>query len=385
MVNFDTGLFGKIKQPPVLPPTTNFPTDDTQANKVAAGSLGRAAGAAPPPQPSPLDNGPASPEYQAIVASVLSFMPAMSDDATDVLLAEATMKMQKLEAKSDNDQVTTDTDKKRDALAAKEEKIKESEQKIQDALSKTQGESIWDKVKIAFEAIGSVLACVIGAALVLTGAGAALGLLMIAGGVLGLVMTADAITTAVTGESFAQRAFPNDPKAQMGFEIGMACLGVVIAVAGLAAGISAFSAAADVVEVADAAVEAGTQTPEQIESAVNAGEEAGQEVANSAQQTAKTAEVASNAVNAATTLGQAGGDVYYDVMNYEATNENADAKDLQADAKRMEAVVQMLDGLLDIVMQHMKSHIQQWDGALDSITSAMDDRNQSLMRAKLGI
>jgi t-SNARE complex subunit (syntaxin) len=72
-------------------------------------------------------------------------------------------------------------------------------------------------------------------------------------------------------------------------------------------------------------------------------------------------------------------------MNYEATNDLADAKDLQADAKRMEALMQSLDGLLDMAMQHMKQHMAQWDNVLDAIVGAMNDRNQSVMRAKLGI
>jgi hypothetical protein len=34
-------------------------------------------------------------------------------------------------------------------------------------------------------------------------------------------------------------------------------------------------------------------------------------------------------------------------------------------------------------MMHLKSHMQAWDGALESITSAMDHRNESIIRAKI--
>jgi hypothetical protein len=353
------------------PPSTDKAKDSgspSTPTPIGPGSAGYS-GPTPPVQ-SPAASASTSPEYQAIVSSILAFMPAMSDDDIDVMLAAATMKMKKLEAQSDNDQVQTDSDKKRDALGAKEESLKESVQKIQDAISKQENQSIWDKIKIGFEALGAVLSIAVGILLCATGIGAVAGGLMIAAGVVGVIMTIDAICQQTTGLGIAgncardadrRAGRPDDPsyyaKCDMGFEIGMAVVAVALAVAGICTGVGLINAGADVAKMA--------------------------EFSDTALKMARIAETANTIYSAASTVGESATDIYFAVNAYQTTNEQADAKDLQADAKRMEAVIQQLDGLIDIAMQHMKNHMAQWNGVLDSITSAMNDRNQMLIRAKL--
>src|SRR3984893_2481512 len=139
--------------------TVNDKPSNTQ--QVGSGTVGQN-GPTPPVQQTGANGGaPATAAYAAILAPIVAITPSISDDAIDIMLAAATMKMKKLEAQSDNDQVTTDSDKKRDAMAVKEEKLKEAVKKIEDAIYKAEHQSIWDKIKCAFEAIGAALAMVV--------------------------------------------------------------------------------------------------------------------------------------------------------------------------------------------------------------------------------
>jgi transloator len=360
-----------------------------------------------------------TPEYAAITASVLATIgsgpAAMSSDAIDVILAEVTMKMKQLESTSDNDKVTTDTDSQRAAMEAKIEKLKEATKKIEDAIYQAQHESIWDKIKIAFEALGAVLAIVVGAILIATGVGAVAGGLLIAAGVVGVVMTIDDIVKQCTPDhlgimgSIVKSCGGSEEqaeKADMGFEIALAVAAVLLSVASIAEG--GFGMVTSLMNLAKAGEAAGeatatvVTTAEKIESITEDGmsvantaekvasdTEEAESVANDAQEEANAGakfatrvQSVSNWINAGNSVVTAGGDIYAGVLQYDSTMDQAGAKKLQADAKMMDAISQDLDAIIQLALNMMKQHMDAWDNCFDAITSRMNDHGKDMATHK---
>lgn len=293
------------------------------------------------------------PAYGALMASIAVMIPEITGEVLELALVEITAEMKKIEEASQKDQINIDSEKKRQALEEKKAKIEEALKKIEDAIEKEKHASIWDKIKMAFQALGALIAIAVGIAL--TALGVPVGPLLIGIGVVALVMVIDSVVKTETGkgigahivggfaELFGHPMSDEDlAKVDMGFSIAMAVVGLIMAVAAFFVPGGQASAAATL------------------------------------------AQSVSTIATAALQIGTAVGDVTAGVMKFEATNLQADAKKLQADALKKEAFIALIDEYIDQALSRLMNASQRFDALLDSIVDAIVDRAESLAKAKFG-
>lgn len=366
-------------------------TNPTQGTGPATGSgTTKQTGAVPDPTPSnPVSHLGAS----AFLESLASLMPNATAENVDIAMAEVVALMKDFQAKSDKETITSEQGSKHAALMEKAEKLQEASKKILDAIYKEEHASIWDKIKLAFEALGAILAIVLGAILIATGVGAVAGGLLIAAGVVGLIMVIDEGVKMATGLGIAgniAKATGSSPedcaKADMGFEISMAIIGIILSIATLVEGGGGFMAIVGTLSKLAStakAVETGAEVAsEGVEIASTA-----TEVATAAAKTGSDfltkAQTIGNVVGTVNSVGTAIVGVATSAVNYEATILKADAKDLQAKAKEMEALIQNLDDLIDGALTRLMQSSKRFDDMLDGITSALKDKGDTMSHAKL--
>jgi len=367
-------------------------TDPTQQTNQTTGSGAIGQNGPTPPIDGNGQAAPSTPVYAAMMASLLAIMPQMSDDQQEVVLAMVTDKMKDMEAKSDKDQISVDSDKKKAALAEKEGKLHEASKKIEKAIWDRDHQSIWDKIKSIFMAIASALMVVIGALLAPFTAGAST-VLIVAGIVClaaSVVMAVNDITMAATGLGIAgnldKLVHPNDPsswaKADMGFTIA-------VMIVGLAASIPNMLDGAGEIEFAAIGARLGDLLGKTAETAAR-GEKMAEMIAEALDVSTKTitdavkfTKVADSALQVTAAVGDATMSVVSGVYQYDATNENADAKKLQGEAKAKQALMQQLDDFIDLALSHLMAASNRWNDMLDGITDAMKDKQDTLQHAKL--
>lgn len=287
------------------------------------------------------------PSYGAVISSLTQMMPQMSGEMLDVMLLEITTKMKELEENSQKDKVKVDQEAKRSALAEKHDKLKEAETKIKEAIEKERNASIWDKIKMAFQAIGAALAMLVGAILIATGAGTAAGIALMAVGAVGLIMVADQITRMETGMGIAGNiakaagASPEEiAKADMGFGITMAALGIIGSVV--------------------AFFIPGNQ--------VNA-------IATMAQ---SIATITTGVLGVAT----AAGDITTGVIRYDAAKMQAEGQRLQGEGKETEAWLKQLDDFIDQALQRLIGASDRFAAMLDGLMESINDTARTVAKAK---
>ena len=342
----------------------------------------------------------------AVLDSMHSFMPAISEDEMSVMLAVVTAKMREMQSKTDQDQINTDSLGKEAALSEKGKKLEDAAKKQKDAIYKQEHMSIWDKIKAFFEAIFSVIAMVLGALLVATGIGSSLGMALLVGGTVGLVMAINDITIQFTGLGIAgnldKLVHPNDPsswaKADMGFGIALAVAGIIACFVdpegieavgdGIAEGI------ANVAKMGEEAASLGEEgagivdTLKTIVSAVKSSLGELKEARQLAMEGSDIAETVNKLASVATRLQQvesvtmAVGNVVEGGFKMEVANLQSDAKSLQAKAKEMEALMQGFDMMIDLAIQKLQASGDRWAKMLESISEGMNQRSHTLSHAK---
>lgn len=395
-----------INQPGLQPPLdTHAPSNvKTGVPATGLGTTGQV-GSVPDSEPA---FGTSPPGTNALMQSLVALMPSISADAVDVAMAEVVALMKDFQSKSDKEGITAQQGAKHAALMEKQDKLNEASKKILDAIYKEEHASIWDKIKMAFEALGAILAIVLGAILIATGVGAVAGGLLIAAGVVGLIMVIDEVVKATSPDHLgiagsiakATGSSPEDcAKADMGFEISMAIIGILLAVATLVEGGGGFVAIAGTLsklaetakavdEFAETAVEVeevvatGTEVAETSSEMAETAETA-ETVAKTANETLSKAQTIGNYVSTATTVGTAIISVGTAAVNYEATTLRADAKDLSAKAKEMEALIQIMDDLIDGALTRLMASTKRFDDMLDGIMSGIKDKADTMSHAKL--
>jgi hypothetical protein len=300
--------------------------------------------------------------YSAVMSSIQAMLVGTPAADTEVLLIQIAVEMKKAEDTNQKEKIKVDQEAKRTALTEKETKLKEATEKIEKAISDRENASIWDKIKMAFEFLGAILMAVVGAILIATGAGVAIGAMMIAGAVVSLIMAVDSVVQQTTGMGIAgnmayavakgegkseKEAKEAAGKADMGFRISMAIIGLALAIGG---GVAAFKA------------------PMQVATAA-------QQVASTI---AKAASVADNVTNVATGAS----DIAAGVHRYNASTADAEANQLKADGKDMEAMMKQLDDFIDQALQRLIAASDRFNAILDTITDSIQDHSNTLSRAK---
>lgn len=306
------------------------------------------------------ENGPTpdagqQPGYTALLKSLGSMMPQITGEMVELFLAEISAKMKDIEEQAQTDKFTSDQEAKRASIAEKRAKLDEADKKIQEAIDARNSANIFDIIKMVFQAIGAALMAVLGA--LLAPVCPVLGGLMIAAAVVAVVMLVDAAVQKGTGMGIAgnlhKLANPNATpeecaKADMGFRIGMAIVGLALA-------------------IATAAVSGGSTIAAQLATLSS---------------TVATFKSIATGINTGIAIGTAVGDGVTAGIRADASMKDAEAKKLQASGKDMEALMQMLDEMIDMALSRLIAASNRFNDILDAITEMAEDKSKSLSNAK---
>lgn len=322
---------------------TSVATTETN-NEKAVGQGTGAGNTGPVPQPGMFQ----AAAYGALMQSMMALMPAMSNEDSSVKLMEATTLMKQIVETSEKDKIATDQEKKRTAIGEKTAKLEEAAKKIEESRRMRESGSIWDKIKLAFQAIAAVFMMILGAVLSAIPGFQAVGALMIAAGVISLVMMIDAAVKQATGlgiaGNLAKLAQPDNPdawaKADMGF-------GISLAIVGLAAAVATFF------------------VPGGQASAI-----------------ATMAQAVGSIVNGVIAGATAVGDITAGSMRYEASKRESEAKTLQAEGKEFAALLSQLDDIIDQALARLMAASDRFGAMMDALTEAMQDTGNSVSRAR---
>lgn len=291
--------------------------------------------------------------YAQLMASLGSMMPLQKNPDSEILLADAMAKMKDIEENANTEKYKNDQEAKRSSLAEKKAKMDEADRKIQEAQDAMKNGNIFAILKMIFQAIAAALSVVLGALLV--GVCPVLGGLMIAAGVVGIIMMVDAavqqgtgmgimgnIAMAVTGDEKVAR------EADMAFRLTMAAVGLILAVAMIAAG--------RVDSIVDQLAQLSTKVDQFRQIATG--------------------------ITAAINIGTAVGDSAQAGVNVKAAENQSDARKLQASAKEIQAALAQLDDFIDIALSRLIAVMNRFNDMLDSLTDMINDKAQSLSNAK---
>lgn len=401
----------------------------TDATTLTTGT-GQIAGVHTAPDPAGLTH------LSAMMASIASIMPKLSDDEIQVLTESITQKMKDTIDKSQMDKVKNDQEKQHSALLAKEKKLQEAEKKINDAIDAQKHASIWDKIKLAFEYLGAILAMVAGVFALLSSAvtgpaGAVAGVLLITSGLMMLTLAIDDTVSQATAKdgqpgmgmfglmckAIAKSEGKTDAEAEeigkkgeMGFKIGLMAIAIITGAVGMF--LNPTAAVSDAEEI-------GVMTEETEQDMQDLGTtvQDGVDMSNSLQDTESSltdvsdVEEASTSVSNASSgwrmqiaesivergqgierglkiadnlsnVGSATQQIGSSTLEYQASDDQAAAKTAQAEAKELQALGKFLDGMIDMAIQNLKHNGDRFNAILDSVTDAIKDRSDTMSQAK---
>lgn len=297
----------------------------------------------------------------SIMESMHQFMPEISGDEQDIILAEVQAKMKDIVGKTDNEEVKNKSEAREKQLEERKKKLDDAEKKLQDMIKLQNSGDIFDKIKLAFEILAALILTAIvtiGTLGAGTGAGLAIGVALIVGAVAGDVMAVNDVVKKETGLGIAgnidKAIHPNDPdswaKADQGFEFALMGLAAVGMIVGLATGVGE------------------EQFAQMLPKLINR---------------AADLERATNFVNVGATVGTVLGDVGSAATSYQTTEIQAQTKKDQARAKEMLAMMKNIDEMIDLAIKRLQADGDRWAKMLDTVTSSMQDRSETVGKAKL--
>lgn len=366
-------------------PSTQFTPEiqfDPKTPSTGAGAIGESGEAPPAPQPQTVADA---------LASLSSFMSGGAGVDVDVLLVQIAVAMRDAESATQKEKIETDSKSKELQLKEKQDKLDEAQKKMDEAEAKRKSASIWDKIKLAFEWIGAAIAAALAVVMIATGVGAVVGAALLVAAVAAIVMAVDSTVQMATGMGIAgnlayidakargqtdEQAKDYAAKADMGFRISMAVIGIVATiVAGGAGSAGAFKAAVDAGRAASG-----------IKDTIMAAKTAFFEVLRTANQAlTQTAQMARKGLEIATavnSLGTAATNAGSTVTRSQATEASGEAKRLEGKAKENEAIIQMLDDLIDQALSRLMASSDRFNAILDDIVESMNDRGNTMSKAR---
>jgi hypothetical protein len=293
--------------------------------------------------------------YNAVMDSIAVLMSHVSAEDQKVLLARLVAKLQKTQDNISETKIRADTETRTAAYEKQREQYEASAKKISEASHHDSGPFGW--VKAAFQMLASTIAIGVGTLMIATGVGAPLGALMIAAGVVGMIMAIDSMVkmsskdgTGIMGSIVLEITHDKEQaaKADLGFGIGMAAVGIIMAIAMF------FVPGGQAVAVENAMMAAQTL-----------------------QKAQSIAQNVATFTNAAATIGGSAAGVAEGVENYEAAKLNAGAMTNKSDAKKLDAIIAQLDELITQLLSLMQQAATNLNGSLDSLTDAMQDEGKS--------
>lgn len=333
--------------------------DGTQTTAATGqGLTGVKPGEAPPTQT--LEQG------NAVTLSLNAFMTTSGSNVdTTVLLVQVAVAMRDTEALGQTNKINSDMEAKKNQAREKQEKLEEAQKKMDEAEEKKKSGSLIDKIKLAFAWIGAALAVATAAIMFATGVFAPVGAMLIVAAVVAITMAVDATVAATNDKGLGiagslrymdmkaqgkteEEAMESAQKADMGFRIALAVVGVGAAIASGGASMTGAARA-----IASTVSEAG-----------------------------KMARVALSISEASASVASAGVDAGRTVVTYQETTLRADAKNLQGEGKKDEAIMQMLDEAIDQALSRLMAVGDSFNAMLDSIMDSVRDRGNTMAKAQ---
>ncbi len=347
--------------------------------------------------PSPGKTGE-KPDMSNALKSLAAFMSGNAAIDVDVLLVQVAVAMRDTEATTQKSKINTDQETKKAQMREKEHKLEESAKKLE----KQQNGSIWEKIKLAFEWLGAMLAVALAVIAAVASLGGATALIVAAIAAVALVI--DSTVQQATGQGImgnivlaAGGTKEQAAQADMGFKIAVAVIGITGAISGTGLGKAVKDIASSILDSAMSAI--GKAIPALAKTgadAVTKGADAAAKTAstlastaddalNAAKLVAKEAIVAQKMVNTGATANaalSATSTVVDTGVKTVAADLRADAKRLEAKAKSDEAFMQGLDDMIDQALSRLMASSDRFNAILDEITAAMSDRGNTLSRAR---
>ena len=267
----------------------------------------------------------------------------------EVLVASVLDKMQGTQEAVEKNKVNLTQAKQKGALQDKAIKQEEAIRKQEEAEKKQKGLSIWQKISLAFQWIAATISLVAGIILMAlpTGATQAVGAFMIAAAMVQFAMAIDATVQAATGRSIAghaAEALGADEDTIMKVDIAMKVVGAVVGIVMAVASFFIPGAQAGSVGAFVQAISAITSAIIQI--------------------------------------GSSAGSIAAGAVSYTASQDAAQAKELQADAADLDAFIQLLSQIIDQLLAILTKAGEQFADALDGTVSSMNERADTLSRTK---
>jgi len=295
---------------------------------------------------------PAELAFMTVLASLDAFAPKVSQDDLEILLAEIESKLKDTETRSDIGRIDIDSAFKEAALAAKKKQLDDAQQKLQEAESAAQGVSIWDKIKLAFQAFAAVLTMAVGVVLCATGAGGPAGALLLAAGALQLMGVVNSIMQQTEGHGILGELV----KALGGSDTQAADADIAftayVAVASLVIGVtSGYGLYAGMIDLATLS--------------------------------SQVSEIIATTTQAVTGILTGIGDGVASGFTYQATVDRAQAKTDQGDAKTLDAFTTQIDAFIQMIIKDLSAVNKTYSDTLGSIMNSLQDVNNTLTHAKL--
>ncbi|WP_298958087.1 type III secretion system translocon subunit SctE [uncultured Methylobacterium sp.] len=382
-----------------LQPGSDVGKTRTVEQTAGSGALSGATGPAP--------GAPPTASASAMMESLRSLMPDISGEKLQVTLLKVLTTIRDTMNESEKQKIEVDQQSKRAALEEKSRTIKDAEAKMQEAEKKREELSVWDKIKIAFQYIGAIVAF-IGAAIAFAGsavtgpAGVASGIMLIAAGVILLGLAADATYAAATtkdgkpglgfvgemhkavlmGQGMSEEeATAEGAKADgIGRIVANSLAAALMLGAAIAGGIGAFQAGKAAAEMSMAAGKTAVQTTAQT--TAQSGTQVGVQAAAGSSEGA--AKVVSIGLSIGSSAASSTGDIITAIGQNEATYLEAGSKDLEAQSKQWQAVIENIEDMIDMSLARLKGVQQVMESNLDALTEAAQDTGRTYSRIGQG-
>lgn len=296
--------------------------------------------------PMPVAGG--TPAYDSIMQSLRSVAPPPQSKNTDfeAQLAEVIGKLKDALGRVQESRAETEMGAKRVNIQENQAKIEEAKKKLDEAEAKRNSSNIIDILSLVFEAIAAAALMIGGAIVAALPGGQAAGALMIISGVMMMMSVANSVC-----------AKANDGAGLLG-SIG-----------------KAFGADQDVIAGLDGAF-TGALVVSSIVMAVATG---GASISSTMANMAKLVTTITNAVAATV---QAGLDVASSAIKLDAAVDRKDAAMSRAESDEIQALMQMLDDLIDMAMSMLMQVNQNVQGMMDSLSEMLNDTGNTLSNTK---
>ena len=190
---YDTGGVDPSKRPKAM--------TKTETDALYNTGTGNAGGTTTTPDVNGAAGGTGSPTKKNALDTINSLSPQTSNSENLQNLGEATNGLARATNESDKEKLKADAEKQKQLAEQKKAQADEAAKKAEEAKKQAEGTKWWGVFKSALNWISSIVTIAAGIALVATGAGAAVGALMIVGGTAGLLNAIDSTVKQATGGS----------------------------------------------------------------------------------------------------------------------------------------------------------------------------------------